>query len=169
MRATVPASKTLRIGELAARTGRSVHAIRWYEAQGLIPGVMRDVGGRRVYRDRHLSWLVLIDRLRLTGMSIAQMRDYAALVKQGRGTLRQQLALLEAHRARVRANIEEWTSALQLVEHKIELLDEWIQTGKRPQPDAEPHAVSVTATPSKRRSKVAQRSSKGSGARLPAP
>ena len=29
---------TLAIGELAARTGRTVHAIRWYEAQGLVPG-----------------------------------------------------------------------------------------------------------------------------------
>src|SRR5918997_985983 len=113
MSTSIPVSKSLRIGELAARTGRSVHAIRWYEAQGLIPGVMRDAGGRRVYRERHFGWLVLIDRLRLTGMSVAQMRDYAALVKQGRGTLKQQLALLEAHRARVHANIEEWTSALQ--------------------------------------------------------
>lgn len=39
-------SNNFRIGELAARTGRSIHAIRWYEAQGLIPGVARDSGGR---------------------------------------------------------------------------------------------------------------------------
>jgi len=39
----------LRIGELALRTGRTVHAIRWYETQGLIPGVARDSGGRRLY------------------------------------------------------------------------------------------------------------------------
>ena len=169
MSTTVPVSKALRIGEVAARTGRSVHAIRWYEAQGLIPGVMRDAGGRRVYRERHLSWLVLIDRLSLTGMSVAQMRDYAELVKQGRGTLRQQLALLEAHRARVHANIKEWASALQLLEHKIELLDEWIQTGKRPEPDTEPRAVSAVATPVKRRSKVRQRSATTASARLPGP
>lgn len=169
MSTIVPVSKTLRIGELAARTGRSVHAIRWYEAQGLIPGVMRDAGGRRVYRERHLSWLVLIDRLSLTGMSVAQIRDYAALVKQGRGTLPQQLVLLEAHRARVHANIEEWTSALQLLERKIELLDEWIQTGIRPQPDAEPGAVSAVAAPSRRRSKIGQRSAKAVGTRLSGP
>ena len=46
----------LRIGELAARAGRSVHAIRWYESQGLIPGVMRDAGGRRVYSESHPDW-----------------------------------------------------------------------------------------------------------------
>jgi DNA-binding transcriptional MerR regulator len=126
-------SKSLRIGELAARTGRSVHAIRWYETQGLIPGVIRDAGGRRSYRERHLNWLVLIDRLRLTGMSIAQMRDYAALVRQGRGTLKQQHALLRAHRERVEASIEDLTAALHLLDHKIELLGEWIATGIRPE------------------------------------
>jgi len=169
MSATSSVSKALRIGELAARTGRSVHAIRWYEAQGLIPGVMRDAGGRRVYRERHLSWLVLIDRLRLTGMSIAQVRDYAALVKQGRGTLPQQLALLQAHRARVHGNIEEWTAALQMLEYKIEALDEWIHTGKRPQPSGESVSMPAKVAPSKRRSKVTRRSSKIVGARVVGP
>ena len=41
-------SASLRIGALSTRTGHSIHAIRWYEAQGLKPGVQRDDGGRRV-------------------------------------------------------------------------------------------------------------------------
>jgi len=124
-------SKSLRIGQLAERTGRSVHAIRWYETQGLIPGVMRDAGGRRVYGERHLSWLTLIDKLQLTGMSIAQMRSYAALISQGRGTLRQQVALLTAHREKVEQTIAEWTAALQALDGKIAGLEEWIVTGQR--------------------------------------
>ena len=39
---------SLRIGALSSRTGHSIHAIRWFEAQGLMPGVQRDDGGRRV-------------------------------------------------------------------------------------------------------------------------
>jgi hypothetical protein len=54
------------IGVLSARTGRSIHTIRWYEAQGLIPGVARDGGGRRVYGELHVGWLALMDRLRRT-------------------------------------------------------------------------------------------------------
>ena len=155
MSATVPASKSLRIGELAARTGRSVHAIRWYEAQGLIPGVMRDAAGRRVYREQHLSWLVLIDRLRMTGMSIAQMREYASLVRQGRGTLKVQYDLLLAHRKRVQEKIDEWTSALQMLDRKIELLDEWIRTGKRPEGPAADHPAKRLPAQSRRRLSVA--------------
>lgn len=121
-----------RIGQLAARTGRSVHAIRWYEAQGLIPGVERDPGGRRVYTEAHQNWLELMDRLRRTGMSIAQMREYTVLVKQGKATLKQRQALLEAHRARVRETIADWTVALELIERKVDFYGEWLRTGHRP-------------------------------------
>lgn len=125
-------SSNFRIGELASRTGRSVHAIRWYEAQGLIPGVMRDGGGRRVYGELHQSWLELMDRLRRTGMSIAGMREYTTLVKQGRVTLKQRKELLAAHRARVEETIAEWTLALKLLDRKIDFYDEWLSTGQRP-------------------------------------
>jgi DNA-binding transcriptional MerR regulator len=133
MAAVSPISgKALRIGELAARTGHTVHAIRWYEAQGLIPGVIRDAGGRRSYRDRHLSWIELIQKLRLTGMSIAQIREYAALVAQGRGTLKQQQVMLRAHRVRVEKTIEDWKVALEMLDHKIDYFEEWLATGQRP-------------------------------------
>jgi DNA-binding transcriptional MerR regulator len=120
------------IGELAKRTGRGIHAIRWYEAQGLIPGVTRDAGGRRVYSDLHLGWLDLMDRLRRTGMSIAEMRTYTALAKQGRTTLKQRRALLSAHRARVVETIAAWTQALTLIDRKIDFYGEWLATGTRP-------------------------------------
>ena len=122
----------MKIGELSARSGRSIHAIRWYEAQGLIPGVERDSGGRRVYAELHVGWLDLMERLRRTGMTIAQMREYTALVRQGRSTLNQRHALLTAHRARVHDTIAEWTVALQLIQSKIDYYGEWLATGERP-------------------------------------
>ena len=131
------AAHSLHIGEVASRTGRSVHAIRWYEAQGLMPGVARDGGGRRVYSEHHVGWLDLMDRLRCTGMSIAQMRDYTALVKQGSATLKQRRALLATHRARVQENIARWTEAQALIDAKIEFYDEWVAKGHRP--ELEPH------------------------------
>lgn len=124
--------ETYRIGDVAARTGRSVHTIRWYESQRLIPGVERDGGGRRVYFAAHLGWLDLLDRLRRTGMSIAEMRAYTALVERGRGTLKQRRDLLAAHRARVARTITEWTEALRLLDDKLAFYGTWIETGHRP-------------------------------------
>jgi DNA-binding transcriptional MerR regulator len=127
----------LHIGELAHRTGRSVHTIRWYEAQGLLLGVVRDGGGRRLYNERHVGWLDLMDRLRSTGMAIAQLREYTDLVRQGTVTLTKRRALLAAHRARVEENIQKWTEALELIDAKIEFYGEWAESGERPA--IEPH------------------------------
>jgi len=128
----MPATHNFHIGELSARTGRSIHALRWYESQGLMPGVLRDRGGRRLYVDLHLSWVDLIDRLRRTGMSIAQIREYAALVKRGNSTLKRRRALLAAHRKQVEARIVEWTLALELIDYKIDFYGQWLATGRRP-------------------------------------
>ena len=135
---------SLGIGELSARTGRSVHTIRWYEAQGLVPGVARDAVGRRVYTELHVGWLDLMDRLRRTGMSIAEMREYTALVKQGKATLAQRERMLKAHRERVQRTIAEWTDALALLDGKIDFYGQWMSTGKRPSMD-------LLATPKPRR------------------
>lgn len=142
--------ENLRIGELAARTGRGIHAIRWYEAQGLIPGVVRDRGGRRVYSDLHLGWLELMERLRRTGMSIREMREYTALVKQGRSTLKQRQGLLAAHRARVEQTIEGWTAALRLIDSKIDFYGKWIATGRRPAIEPQARSTPRNARPSSR-------------------
>ncbi len=125
----------LKIGELASRSGRSVHAIRWYEAQGLIPGVVRDPGGRRRYSERHLDWLALMERLRKTGMSIAGMREYTKLVKQGRATLRERQEMLAAHRERVKRTIADWNEALALLDRKIDFYDDLIRGRSGTVPD----------------------------------
>ena len=129
----MPAAKPLRlrIGELAERTGRSVHTIRWYEAQGLLPTVPRQ-GAHRVYSNRHVEWMELMDRLRQTGMSVAELRNYTALAQRGASTAEQTRALLVAHKARVEARIAEWQRARRLIDEKIGFYTEWIEEGRRP-------------------------------------
>jgi len=116
----------LRIGELARLSGRSVHAIRWYEAQQLMPGAARDAAGRRMFSQAHVEWLGLIERLRASGMSIREMRAYARLVRQGKPALADCRSLLHAHRAKVEARAAELRQALELMDRKIALYDQWI-------------------------------------------
>jgi len=120
------------IGRLARETGRSVHTIRWYEQQGLMPGVTRDAGGRRVYTDQHIGWLLFLDRLRFAGMTVREMRRYASLAAQGKKTIRQRMDLLEGHRTRVRAWMDELQAALHLIERKQAYYLAWIENGHRP-------------------------------------
>lgn len=125
-------TKTMHIGELSTRTGRSIHTIRWYEAQGLLPGVVRDGGGRRTFEEAHVGWLDLMDKLRQTGMSIAEMRRYTGLVRQGKATLAERGDMLRVHRERVQQRIVEWKRALKLLDSKIDYYEVWQETGRRP-------------------------------------
>ncbi len=125
--------ETFRIGELVRRSGRSVHTLRWYEAQGLMPGVARDGGGRRVYGPLHVAWLELMERLKRTGMSVAEMRRYAALAMAGSATAAARRDLLAAHRERVLATLDEWAEALVLIDAKVAYYEDWARNGKRPQ------------------------------------
>lgn len=117
---------TLRIGELARRSGRSVHTIRWYEAQHLMPGAARDAAGRRMFSEAHVEWLGLIERLRQSGMSVRDMQGYARLVRQGKPALADCRRLLQAHRAKVEERAAQLREALALVDRKIAMYDRWL-------------------------------------------
>jgi DNA-binding transcriptional MerR regulator len=111
----------LPIGDVAAATGWSVHALRYYEREGLIPQVERDEGGRRRYRPEHLRWIGLLDRLRISGMSVARMREYVRLAIRGDVTAPARRELLEGHARDIRDRIEELRECLAIVEAKVDL------------------------------------------------
>jgi DNA-binding transcriptional MerR regulator len=128
------AAVRLHIGAFAAKTGHSIHTIRWYESQGLLPRVLRDAGGKRIYSKRHLTWLELLDRLRHSGMSIAQLREYTKLAQQGGATVVPTLAVLVKHRQSVADKIAEWEQAMVLINQKIDFYANWKALGKQPKP-----------------------------------
>jgi DNA-binding transcriptional MerR regulator len=120
------------IGQFVALTGHSVHTVRWYETQGLLPRVPRDAAKRRIYSKRHVSCIALMDRLRRSGMSIAQLREYTRLAQQGGATLMPTRRMLQEHKSIVEAKILEWQQALALIDEKIDFYSQWIETGHRP-------------------------------------
>lgn len=117
---------TLRIGELSRLSGRSIHTIRWYEAQRLMPGAARDAGGRRLFSQAHVAWLALLDRLRASGMSVRDMQAYARGVRQGKPALGECREMLVQHRLKVQQRAEELRAAAALMDHKIALYDKWL-------------------------------------------
>ncbi|MGA5047345.1 MerR family transcriptional regulator [Streptomyces arboris] len=55
----------LSIGQVAERTGLSVHALRFYETEDLfLTPVRRGAGGRRVYSEDDVAWLTVCIILR---------------------------------------------------------------------------------------------------------
>jgi DNA-binding transcriptional MerR regulator len=118
----------LTIAEAARATGLSTYTLRYYERVGLIDGVDRADSGHRRYDERDLAWIETLQCLRATGMPIQRILRYAELVRDGEGNERDRLALLEEHRAAVKARLSEVQKHLAFIEKKIakykETLDE---------------------------------------------
>jgi len=114
--------EVLTIQEVAARTGLSVHALRYYELEGLLNPIDRATSGHRRYKADDLSWLAFLLRLRATGMSIQHMRTYIDLRRRGDATACERLTLLESHQQQVRKHIRELESHLTVIEKKMSFL-----------------------------------------------
>ena len=107
--------------EMSQRTGVSLDTLRYYEKERLITGVLRASSGHRRYRAADVGWVDVLRCLRLTGMSIEQMRDFATLGQAGEHTEPERLRHLDEHRALVQGRIEELREALVVIDGKIDV------------------------------------------------
>jgi DNA-binding transcriptional MerR regulator len=76
----------LPIGEVCARTGLSARTVRYYEELGLLPGVRRRAGGRRIYREDEVQRLRFVQRLKALGLSLAEVAELNAVYAIGGST-----------------------------------------------------------------------------------
>jgi DNA-binding transcriptional MerR regulator len=115
---------TLTISDAARASGLSAHTLRYYERAGLLDPVDRAESGHRRYAEEDLARIQFLSKLRSTGMPIRQIRDYAELIRRGDDTHEARLALLEAHRDAVRAQLAETERNLELIDYKIDFYRE---------------------------------------------
>ncbi|MCM2388641.1 MerR family transcriptional regulator [Streptomyces albipurpureus] len=108
------------ISEVADFTGLTAHTLRWYERIGLMAHVDRSHTGQRRFSNQDLEWLALVGKLRLTGMSVADMVRYAELVRAGDRTLEERRELLARTRRDVLTRIAELQGTLAVLDYKIE-------------------------------------------------
>lgn len=89
----------MKISDVAAKCGLSIHTIRYYEEIGICLAICRGFDGNRCFSTENLDWLTLFAALRDTGMPIEKMKRFAALYKQGDGAVLERKQLLQEHQA----------------------------------------------------------------------
>jgi DNA-binding transcriptional MerR regulator len=126
----------LGIGDVAERTGLSVHALRFYEREGLMLSqhVTRGTGGHRRYTPTDVKWLVLCIKLRASGMQLAQIRRYAGLVREGPGNEQERLDLLREQQARVEHQVADLQECLQIITRKVGIYEQHLADGTTQDP-----------------------------------
>ena len=68
-------SRLLRIGELAAASGLTRDALRYYERQGLLPRPARTTGGFREYNAPAVERVRFIKQAQAHGLTLREIRD----------------------------------------------------------------------------------------------
>ncbi len=97
------------IGEVARQTGLSIHTIRFYEAEGLLPEAGRTGAGYRVFAPQAVEHLQFIRRAQQLGFSLDEIRDLLVLRDPGTETCTHVRAVIGKKIAAVRSKLQELT------------------------------------------------------------
>ncbi|MGQ4646462.1 MerR family DNA-binding transcriptional regulator [Lyngbya aestuarii] len=99
--------RELTIQQVAEATGLSIHTLRYYERCNLIAPIHRAKNGHRRYSSKDTSWIEFLTRLRMTGMPIRQMQEYAALMREQPEAIQQRRIILEKHQQQVLEQLDQ--------------------------------------------------------------
>ena len=104
---------TYRIGELSAKVRLTERTIRYYEERGLLESVKRLEGGQRLYTDDNVRRLKFIQKLKVLGLTLAEMQELETLYGRHRTNakvLPRLVELLDAHLTTVSERLAELTA-----------------------------------------------------------
>lgn len=105
---------SIRIGELAQRTGCEVVTIRYYEKEELLPRPARSGGNFRLYGEEHVERLQFIRHCRSLDMTLGEIRLLLGLRDSPTRDCSEVNAILDAHIRQVETRVE---ALLQLKQH----------------------------------------------------
>ena len=105
--------ETYSIGEISRTVDLSQRTIRYYEEIGLLHSVRRIENGKRVYTDHDVRRLKFINRLKVLGLSLAEMVDLEKIYRKQRNNreiLPKLLEILDERATQIDDRIAQLTS-----------------------------------------------------------
>ena len=110
----------MNIKQFSELSGFSPDTLKYYEKIGLFDNIKRDSMGYRDYSENEIEWAKFLNRLKITGMSVENMKKFTNLVRQGNSTIKERRKMLEEHKNAVLTNLEKITNMLEKITYKIE-------------------------------------------------
>ena len=116
------------IGQVAEMFGLPVSTLRYYDKQGLFPGMERSSGVRR-FSDAELEKLRVIQCLKETGMEIREIRQFMEWCAEGPSTFPQRRALFESRKAHMEEELRRMNRTLDMLKFKCWYYEQAMQDG----------------------------------------
>jgi DNA-binding transcriptional MerR regulator len=107
----------MKIGSVSDQTGLGIHAIRYYEKQGLIRAPAKDASGHRNYDVKDIEMLNWVSCMKNSGMSLSKIKQYTkAFYNNDKPTCTE---LLEEHLKHLSEQHEDISHYIDVTKDKI--------------------------------------------------
>lgn len=106
------------IGEMAKVLGLPTSTLRFYDKKGLLPFMERSSGGIRMFTDNDLECLRIVECLKQSGMSLADIKDFIRMTTEGDKTIDERLAMFRKRKEDVESQLEQMKKTLETIEFK---------------------------------------------------
>lgn len=84
------------IKEFSNKTGLSIDTLRYYEEEKLLMPA-RNEKNYRIYNEEDFCWVQLLLKMKQTGMTLRNMKEFARLQKLGDTSLPERMKMLDTH------------------------------------------------------------------------
>lgn len=116
------------IGQISEMFHIPISTLRYYDKEGLFPGMKRTSGIRR-FDEQQIEALQVIDCLKRSGMEIKDIKRFMEWCNEGSSTYPQRKALFIRQKAAVEKEIEKLERVLDMIRFKCWYYDEAIKDG----------------------------------------
>ena len=116
------------IGQVSEMFGLPISTLRYYDKEGLFPGMERQSGIRK-FSDRELEALRIIECLKLSGLEIKDIKQFIAWCVEGDSTYPDRKALFETRKKIVEAERIALQKTLDMLKFKCWYYETAIRDG----------------------------------------
>jgi DNA-binding transcriptional MerR regulator len=131
---------TYAIGEISRMVDLSQRTIRYYEEIGLLHSVRRVENGKRIYTDQDVRRLKFINRLKVLGLSLAEMVALEKIYRRQRNNreiLPKLLELLDERAAQIDERVAQLVALKkEIIEYQQRLRNKVLRDATREEPES---------------------------------
>lgn len=117
------------IGEVAKTTGIAISTLRYYDREGMFPDIGRSNGGIRVFSDKEINTLRVIECLKSSGMSIKEIKEFLVWCQDGDNSLLKRRDLFHNRFEEVQKQMELLQKTVNILKYKCWYYDTAVAAG----------------------------------------
>ena len=117
------------IGQVASTTNIAISTLRYYDREGMFPAMGRTDGGIRVFSDKEVATVKVIECLKASGMSIKDIKNFLDWCQEGDASLEKRRDMFYDRLEEVSKQMEALQNTMNTIKYKCWYYDTALSDG----------------------------------------